>query len=43
MNGFYMFRIGSGLYEVPLDGHKQRFGQPDTKKKPTSLQRAAVP
>ena len=32
MNDFYMFRIGSGLYDVLLDGTKQRFGQPDTKK-----------
>ena len=30
MNDFYMFRIGSRLYDVPPDGRKQRFGQPDT-------------
>ena len=32
MNDFYMFRIGSGLYDVALDGPKQRFSTPPLKK-----------
>ena len=40
MNDFYMFRIGSGLYDVPLDGPKQRFGQPDNVLKKMDLAQA---
>ena len=28
MNDIYMARVVSGLYDVPLEGHKPRFGQP---------------
>eukprot|EP00964_Phaeocystis_antarctica_P098980 scaffold64898_cov33-Phaeocystis_antarctica.AAC.1 len=43
MNDIYMLRVGKGLYDVPLDGPKPRFGQQRRKKSTTPLFANSLP